>query len=269
MALEGGRRRRARRKSDIWIMAGHVPPHARDVPQGRRRLPRSDPQPDLELHESDRARPGGTGQGDERPARWPTSRTPIRRDDAAAPASCSTASRSCATTARPRRGCWIFSGCCTEKGNQMARRDATDPREHGHRAELGVGVAGQPAHPLQPRQRRSVPASRGIPAQADHRVERQQSGPASTCPTIGPTTKPSDGVGPFIMNAEGVGAAVRARPDGAKGRSPSTTSRSNRRSPNVLHPKVRDNPAARVFADDRAAFGNADGVPLCRRPPIA
>ena len=59
-------------------------------------------------------------------------------------------------------GCWIFSGCFTENGNQMARRDATDPREAGHRAELGVGVAGEPAHPLQSRQRRSVAASRGI-----------------------------------------------------------------------------------------------------------
>ena len=28
-------------------------------------------------------------------------------------------------------GCWIFSGCYTEGGNQMARRDATDPREAG------------------------------------------------------------------------------------------------------------------------------------------
>ena len=28
-------------------------------------------------------------------------------------------------------GCWIFSGSYTEKGNQMARRDASDPREAG------------------------------------------------------------------------------------------------------------------------------------------
>src|SRR5260370_9742850 len=27
--------------------------------------------------------------------------------------------------------CWIFSGCYTENGNRMARRDATDPREQG------------------------------------------------------------------------------------------------------------------------------------------
>ena len=35
-----------------------------------------------------------------------------------------------------------------------ARRDR--PARGGHRPQLGVGVAGEPAHPLQPRQRRSV-----------------------------------------------------------------------------------------------------------------
>ncbi len=48
-------------------------------------------------------------------------------------------------------GCWIFAGCYTEQGNMMARRDATDPREQGIAPELGVGVAGQPAHSLQSR----------------------------------------------------------------------------------------------------------------------
>src|SRR6516165_4353851 len=28
-------------------------------------------------------------------------------------------------------GCWVYSGCWTEAGNNMARRDATDPREQG------------------------------------------------------------------------------------------------------------------------------------------
>ena len=31
--------------------------------------------------------------------------------------------------------------------------------------------------------------------------------------------------------------------------------------PNILHPKVSTNPAARVFADDRAAFGVAPDFP--------
>ena len=42
-------------------------------------------------------------------------------------------------------GCWIYSGCYTERGNMMARRDNTDPGGSGHRAELGLVVAGQSA----------------------------------------------------------------------------------------------------------------------------
>ena len=48
-------------------------------------------------------------------------------------------------------GCWIYSGAWTQAGNQMARRDNSDPLGHRPDAELGVGVAGQPPHPLQPR----------------------------------------------------------------------------------------------------------------------
>ena len=51
----------------------------------------------------------------------------------------------------------------------------------GHRAELGVGMARQPANSLQSRQRR--PGRKGLESEeADHRVERHASGPASMCP---------------------------------------------------------------------------------------
>ena len=47
-------------------------------------------------------------------------------------------------------GCWIFAGAWSPAGNLMARRDN---RSHRHRPdpELGLGVAGQPPHSLQPR----------------------------------------------------------------------------------------------------------------------
>ena len=61
-------------------------------------------------------------------------------------------------------GCWIYSGCFTEDGNKMARRDTTDPDETGAYPEMGVLLAGQPPHPLQPRLRRTSPASPGIRA---------------------------------------------------------------------------------------------------------
>ena len=48
-------------------------------------------------------------------------------------------------------GCWIYSGCFTEAGNNMARRDNTDPDDAGVYPNWAFVVAGQPAHPLQPR----------------------------------------------------------------------------------------------------------------------
>ena len=100
-------------------------------------------------------------------------------------------------------GCWIFSGSFTEKGNQMARRDATDPREQGlapnwawswsanrrilyNRASADTaGKAWNPAKPL-------------IEWNGTRWV-------GIDVPDYTPTTKPEDAVGPFIMNAEGWG----------------------------------------------------------------
>jgi formate dehydrogenase-N alpha subunit len=155
-------------------------------------------------------------------------------------------------------GCWIFSGCYTEKGNQMARRDATDPREQGiapnwawawpanrrilyNRASADLaGKAWNPAKPI---------------------IEWNGSEWAGIdVPDYTPTTKPSDAVGPFIMNAEGVGRLF-ARDEMAEGPFPEHYEPFKSPSPNVLHPKVRTNPAARVFADDRAAFGSSAEFP--------
>ena len=155
-------------------------------------------------------------------------------------------------------GCWIFSGCYTEKGNQMARRDATDPREQGiapnwawawpanrrilyNRASADpAGKAWNPAKPI---------------------IEwngRQWVG--IDVPDYGPTTKPSEGVGPFIMNAEGLGRLF-ARDLMAEGPFPEHYEPFESPSENVLHPAVRSNPAARVFADDRAQFGSPQDFP--------
>ena len=73
---------------------------------------------------------------------------------------------SCATTAARRRGCWIFAGAWTQAGNQMARRDNTDPSGIGQTLELGLGLAGEPAHPLQPRLVRPDRQAVGPDAQA-------------------------------------------------------------------------------------------------------
>ena len=140
----------------------------------------------------------------------------------------------------------------------MARRDATDPREQGiapnwawawpaNRRILynraSADLAGKPWNPDKPIIEWNGSRWVGIDV-----------------PDYGPTTKPSDGVGPFIMNAEGVGRLF-ARDQMAEGPFPEHYEPFELPSPNVLHPKVRTNPAARVFADDRAAFGTAPDFP--------
>ena len=99
-------------------------------------------------------------------------------------------------------GCWIYCGSWTERGNMMARRDATDPREQG----------------LAPNWAFSWPANRRIMynrASADPSGKPwnpakpliEWNGSAWTgidVPDYAPTNKPEAGVGPFIMLAEGM-----------------------------------------------------------------
>ncbi|MDR6935908.1 formate dehydrogenase (quinone-dependent) catalytic subunit [Luteibacter sp. 329MFSha] len=155
-------------------------------------------------------------------------------------------------------GCWIFSGSFTEKGNQMARRDATDPREQG----------------IAPNWAWAWPANRRIlynRASADPNGKAwnpkkpviEWNGTKWTgvdVPDYGPTIKPSDGVGPFIMNAEGMGRLF-ARDLMVEGPFPEHYEPMESPVENVLHPKVSHNPVARVFADDKANFGTPEHFP--------
>ena len=156
-------------------------------------------------------------------------------------------------------GNWIFSGCWTEAGNQMARRDTADP--------TGMGIA--------PGWAWSWPANRrilynrascdpgGKPWNAKRTIiewnGRKWSG--LDVPDYKADVPPGAEMMPFIMNPEGVGRLFCADrlADGPfpEHYEPFETPLGT----NPLHPSVVSNPAARVFANDRAMLGGSEEFP--------
>jgi formate dehydrogenase major subunit len=154
-------------------------------------------------------------------------------------------------------GCWIYSGCYNEAGNNMARRDTTDPDNTGAYLKWAF----------------SWPANRRILYnRASANLEGKAWDPSRKLiewngekwsgydvPDIAPAAKP-DQVGPFIMNPEGVG---RLWVKGLMKDGPFPTHYEPFESPvaNLTAPKVRGNPVARVFKSDLEALGTAAEFP--------
>ncbi len=154
-------------------------------------------------------------------------------------------------------GCWIYSGSWTERGNMMARRDTSDPGNTGAYSNWAF----------------SWPANRRIlynRASADldgkawdpKRKLIEWNGTAWTgydVPDIAVNAKPRD-VGPFIMNAEGSGRLF-ARGLMRDGPFPAHYEPFESPVANVMAPKIRGNPVARIFPADLAALGTSDKFP--------
>ena len=154
-------------------------------------------------------------------------------------------------------GCWIYTGCFTEAGNMMARRDNSDPDATGAYSKWTF----------------SWPANRRI---LYNRASADMNGKAwdptrkliewdgakwagYDVPDIAPTAKPQD-VGPFIMNPEGT-SRLFARGMMREGPFPVHYEPFEAPIANVIAPKVRGNPAARVFKGDMEQFGEAREFP--------
>jgi len=154
-------------------------------------------------------------------------------------------------------GCWIYSGCYNEAGNNMARRDNTDPDNTG----------------AFPKWAWSWPVNRRIiynRASAD--INGQPWDPSRKLlwwdgskwtgydvPDIALNAKP-DVVGPFIMNPEGT-ARLFTRGMMRDGPFPVHYEPFEAPIANLIAPKVRGNPVARVFKDDFAQFGEVKEFP--------
>jgi formate dehydrogenase major subunit len=159
-------------------------------------------------------------------------------------------------------GCWIFCGSWGPTGNLMARRDNSDP--------TGIGQTLHWAWAWPANRRVLYNRASCDPSGKPFNPARQLvawSGTAWTgadVPDFNADEDPANGMGPFIMNAEGV-ARFFARANMAEGPFPEhyepfeTPLGYNPLSPN--EPRATSNPAARVFKEDREAFGKAEQFP--------
>jgi formate dehydrogenase major subunit len=155
-------------------------------------------------------------------------------------------------------GNWIYSGCFTEAGNNMARRDNSDPDETGAYSKWAF----------------SWPANRRILYnRASCDLEGKSWDPSRKLiewngtawagydvPDIAPNAKP-DQVGPFIMNPEG-SARLFARGMMRDGPFPVHYEPFESPIANPVAPKIRGNPVARVFRGDMEQFGDSKEFPL-------
>lgn len=161
-------------------------------------------------------------------------------------------------------GCWIYSGAWTQAGNQMARRDNSDPWGIGQTLNWAW------AWPVNRRilYNAASAAPDGKPWDATRKLVQWggSSWGGSDVPDIAPTADPGaeNRVQPFIMTAEGV-ARLFAPTGMAEGPLPEHYEPFE--SPlenNPMHPAskvARANPAARVYKGDMEAFGTPKDFP--------
>ena len=155
-------------------------------------------------------------------------------------------------------GCWIYSGSWNENGNNMARRDNSDPDSTGAFANWTW------SWPLNRRilYNRASSDLDGNPWDDSRRLVWWDGAKWTgyDVPDIAPTAKPGE-VGPFIMNQEGVS---RLFSRGLMRDGPFPTHMEPFESPmaNVFNPRMRGNPVARVFESDVARLGDSAEFPF-------
>jgi len=154
---------------------------------------------------------------------------------------------------------WIYTGVYGPSGNFSMRRDNSDPS--------GLGVYGNWGF--------SWPANRRIlynRASADpdgkpwsetkkYTFWNGERWTGADVPDCVPTIPPNRGAGPFIMNEEGV-SRLFARGLLAEGPFPTHYEPFESPVANPLFPKIKGNPAARVFKGDMEVFGDPKEFPI-------
>jgi len=159
-------------------------------------------------------------------------------------------------------GCWLFCGAWGPAGNLMARRDNSDPTGIGQTLNWAYAW---PANRRVMYNRASCdPNGKPFNPQRKLIAWNGTSWGGADVPDYKADEDPALGMGPFIMIPEGVG---RFFAKGAMAEGPFPEHYEPFETPlaqNLLNPGQKDalnNPAARVFKDDRAAFGKVDQFP--------
>ncbi len=155
-------------------------------------------------------------------------------------------------------GNWIYSGCWTEAGPQLARRGTEDPS--------GLGIYPNwawswPANRRVLYNRASCDAE-GKPWDASRRQvwwnEAQQRWVGNDVPDFKVDSNPKDHMGPFIMNPEGVGRIFGPLAAFADGPFPEHYEPVESPIANPLHPLQSNNPVAKKFTSDIDKLGTPD-----------
>ena len=159
-------------------------------------------------------------------------------------------------------GCWIFAGSWTAQGNQMGRRDNSDPSGIGNTLNWAW------AWPANRRilYNRASCDTKGKPFDPTRKLVAWNgtTWSGADVPDFKADEPPENGMGPFIMLAEGV-ARFFARDAMAEGPFPEhyepfeSPIGHNPMHPN--NPRAFNNPAARMFANDRKKLGKKEEYP--------
>jgi formate dehydrogenase major subunit len=157
-------------------------------------------------------------------------------------------------------GNWLWAGCWTEKGNQMARRDAADPSGLGTTPSWAFSW---PANRRVMYNRASLDPS-GKPWDPKRKLIswNGKKWGGNDVPDFKADVPPGDPMNPFIMNPEGV-ARLFALDKMAEGPFPEHYEPfETPLDGNPLHEKVISNPAARIFESVKNTFGTAKEFPF-------
>ncbi len=157
-------------------------------------------------------------------------------------------------------GNWLFTGSWTEAGPQMQRRGTEDPSGLGVYPNWGWSW---PANRRVLYNRASCDLA-GKPWDPDRKQvwwdEKQQRWAGVDVPDFKVDSPPKDHMGPFIMNAEGVGRIFAPLAAFADGPFPEHYEPTESPIRNPLHPGQQNNPVAKRFQSDLDKIGSvADG----------